>query len=299
MRKFIISGSCLLLLLALAQGLAAQSKDLLSRVREIAAANKATLGFSALDLQTGKSYDFNAEQHLPMQSVYKFHLALAVLNQVDLGVLKLEQLIAIDKGDLDNDTWSPLRDKYPDGGVQIPLSEILTYTVALSDNNGCDILFKLMGGASKVNDYIKKLGIKDINIAATEREMKMYDKAQYTNWTTAHAACQLLSLFNTNTILSASTNEFLWKIMSGNERGTEKIKGQLPKGTLVAHKTGYSGVNKDGITAASNDIGIVTLPGGKKFAIAVFVTMSREPETVNQAIIAAISKAAYDFLKLK
>ena len=64
---------------------------------------------------------------------------------------------------------------------------------------------------------------------------------------------------------------------------------------IVAHKTGSSGTNKEGLTAAVNDIGIVFLPNGKHFFISVFVTNSKENAETNEKIIADIAKATYDF----
>lgn len=286
---------CVAVLLAITISCSAQNKDLKSKLQAIADAHPAVIGFSLLDLQNGKTVAINGNKHLPMQSVYKFHLALAILNQVDKGILSLGQKIPIQKSDLEADTWSPLRDKYPNGGVKVTLSELLTYTVALSDNNGCDILFKLIGGPAKVNSYIHSLGIQKIAIAATEREMHHDEYAQYTNWTTPAAACQLLNLFYKNTFLSKKSHDFLWKVMTETVRGATKIKGQLPAGTPVAHKTGYSGVNDKGVTAATNDIGVVTLPNGKHFAIAVFVTMTKEKEEINEATIAELTKISWDY----
>ena len=77
------------------------------------------------------------------------------------------------------------------------------------------------------------------------------------------------------------------------------MKGQLPDGTIVAHKTGTSGANKDGLTAAVNDIGIVFLSGGRYFFISVFVTDSKEDSATNEKIIADISKAAWDYFLTK
>jgi beta-lactamase class A len=295
MRKIFYISICMLILSA--GNSQAQKQDLLAKVKAIAAEHPANIGFAAMDLQSGKLYEYNGRQHFPMHSVYKFHLALAVLNQVDQGIFKLDQRILIEAGDLNKDTWSPIRDKYPEGGIDMPLSELLYYTVALSDNNGCDILFKLIGGAPKVTTYMHKLGIKEVNIAATENEMKMYDKAQYTNWTTPRAACDLLNRFDKKMLLSAESQESLRKTMGDTTRGNSKIRGQLPKGTPVAHKTGYSGVNNSGITTATNDIGIVTLPDGKRFAIAVFVTMTREPESINESTIAALARTCWDYFK--
>ena len=76
--------------------------------------------------------------------------------------------------------------------------------------------------------------------------------------------------------------------------GPYRIKGQLPPGTPVAHKTGTSDTNKEGVAAAVNDVGIITLPDGKHVAIAVFVANSREDSATNEKIIADISRAVWD-----
>lgn len=58
------------------------------------------------------------------------------------------------------------------------------------------------------------------------------------------------------------------------------------------HKTGSSGT-ENGVTFATNDIGLIALPDGRRLAIAVFVTDSKADETTRDALIASIAKAAY------
>ena len=87
--------------------------------------------------------------------------------------------------------------------------------------------------------------------------------------------------------------------MKETSTGVNRLKGQLPKGTVVAHKTGSSGTNKDNLTEAVNDIGIVFLPNGKHFFISVFLTNSKENEETNEKIIADIAKVAYDYFSKK
>ena len=286
----------LCLLLISINSLAQQRKqDLKKTIETIAGKHTAKIGFAVIDLQNGDTIGFNGRVHYPMQSVYKFHLALAVLKQVDEGKLKLDQQILVKAKDLLPNTWSPLRDKYPQGNVYIPLAEILSYTVSQSDNNGCDILFRLVGGPAKVNQFIYGIGLKDVVIVATEEEMHLDEKVQFKNWSTSFSAVQLLKMFYDKKILSKSSGDFLWDIMVKTISGPNKIKGLLPKGTIVAHKTGSSGVNSAGVTTASNDIGIVALPNGKHFAIAVFVSMTKEEEKVTDQIIAECSKAAWDY----
>ncbi|MGB4901338.1 MAG: class A beta-lactamase, subclass A2 [Saprospiraceae bacterium] len=271
-----------------------QDDLLLNQLVLICQDKKATIGFAIQALEQEGTITYNDHIHYPMQSVYKFHLALAVLNQVDRGKWDIDQKIWISKKDLLPDTWSPLRDKYPNGELYLSLREILSYTVAQSDNNGCDILFRLIGGPAKVNKYIHSLGIKDIAIKATEEQMHKKYKAQFANWTTPTAAIEALKIFDNKLILSPTTKNFLWNTMVKTTTGPNKLKGLLPHDAIVGHKTGYSGTNDQGITAASNDIGIMVLPNGKKISLAVFVTQSSENEATNDRIMAEVAEAVWN-----
>ena len=87
--------------------------------------------------------------------------------------------------------------------------------------------------------------------------------------------------------------------MTETTTGKKRIKGQLPESTIVAHKTGTSGTNEKGISAAVNDIGIVTLANGKHFIITIFVSNSYENEEINEKIISDISKLTWDYFMNK
>jgi beta-lactamase class A len=153
----------------------------------------------------------------------------------------------------------------------------------------------LIGGTEKANRYIHSLGIKDVAIKNPEAEIQADWSVQYKNWTSPSAATKLLAMFYKKNILSKNSYNFLWKTMTETTTGPNKIKGKLPKEAIVAHKTGYSGANKDGLVAATNDIGIVILPNGKKFAIAMFVSDSMENEKTNDGIMAEVAKVVWDY----
>jgi beta-lactamase class A len=274
-----------------------QIDSLKSKIEQIIKTKNATVGVSIRGIENNDSLSVNGDAHFPMQSVFKFHIALAVLDQVDKGKLKLDQAIFISKDELLPNTWSPIREKYPDGDVKLTLAEIIKYTVAWSDNNGCDILLRKIGGPKKVERYIRKLGIKNISIKYNEKEMHKNWDAQFSNWTTPTATTDLLVAFYTKNVLSKSSFDFLLKTMIETSTGKNRIKGQLPEGTIVAHKTGSSGTNDEGVTAAANDIGIVTLPDGNHFAISVFVTNSKENDETNEKIISDIAKLTWDYFQ--
>jgi len=256
---------------------------------------KANVGVAIMDLDNGDTLTVGNEIHYPMQSTYKFHLALAILDKVDKVLLSLDQKILLTRKELKENTWSPMRDKYPKGNVELTISEILKFTISQSDNNGCDILFKLIGGTKIVNDYIHSLGIKDVAIAATEVEMDRAWKIQFKNWTYPLTTVQLFDVFFNKKILSKSSFNFLWTALVNTTTGPDRLKGLLPKGAVVAHKTGSSGFDDLKGTAAFNDIGIIELPNGKHIAIAVYITKSFEEDDVNAKIIATIAKLTWDY----
>jgi beta-lactamase class A len=285
----------LILVLSFTKNAYSQTNNLRKQLDSIIQTKKADIGVAVLGLEDRDSLTVNPNKDYPMQSVYKLHLALAILHDVDKGKLALNQPILIQKSDLLPNTWSPMRDKYPEGNVSLPLSDILSFSVSKSDNNACDVLFRLVGGTKKVHKYIRKLGIKNVNISATEQEMSKDWSIQFTNKTRPFSAVELLDKFFNQPILKKETHDFLWKILVETTTGPNKIKGLLPVGTVVGHKTGASGTNKEGITGASNDVGIVTLPNGKHVALAVFAANSSGNTAENDRTIAEIAKAVWDF----
>jgi len=265
------------------------------QVQAIVSGKNALVGVEIVGPDGKAIVSLNSEQHYPMQSVFKFHIALVVLSEIDKGKLALDQPIKIQKEELLPGLYSPLREKYSNGGT-LPLSKILSYTVSLSDNVGCDVLLRLVGGPNVVEDYFKKNIGHAISIKLNEEQQQEDWDLQFQNWTTPQAANKTLASFyyNKPQLLSKKSHDFLWQLMRETETGPRRIKGLLPKNTVVAHKTGTSGVNKKGMMAAVNDIGVVFLPNGKPFFISVFVTNTTENEATNEKIIAAIAKAAWD-----
>ncbi|WP_255496352.1 class A beta-lactamase, subclass A2 [Mucilaginibacter sp. FT3.2] len=264
-----------------------------TKIIAIAKEIKGTVGVSVLNLDTHDTLSFNGHAHLPMQSVMKFPIAITVLHEIDKGHFKLDQMIHIDKSDY-WDTYSPLRDKHPGGNFDITIRELLSYMVSLSDNVACDVLIKNLGGIDRVNSYIHSIGVQNITFKATEYQMAQAWEVQYTNWAEVKGLTQLLNLAFKPSFLSPANHAYLWKVMQETSTGPKQIKGLLPVGTVVYHKTGSSGTNKQGVTAATNDIGIITLPNGKHLAIAIFVSDTPADLKSRESVISRIAKAAYD-----
>jgi beta-lactamase class A len=271
-------------------------------ILQILANKNATVGVSLIANNGMDTIAINGNKHMPMQSVFKFHIALAVLAEIDKGKLAIDKKIEIKKNQLlPQDVWNPLRDDHPNGGT-FTIKELIQYSVSHSDNLACDILIKLIGTPKTVEEYIKSNGIADIQITYNEKDMQAKWENMYQNWTTAIAASKTLELFynNKNNLLSTNSYNFFWTTNKETSTGKNRIKSQLPSKTIIAHKTGYSGTNKaTGITGAVNDIGIVFLPNGQYFILSVFVSQSKEDLATNEKIIADIAKAAYDYYSVQ
>lgn len=265
------------------------------KINQIAQDAKGIVCISIENPESGDTLSFNGTYHCPMQSVFKFPIALAILNMVDKRTISLEDKIHLTKEDLsDTTTMSPMRDKYFKRDTSLTIKELITFMVSESDNIACDILLKKAGGPKQVEDFIHSLGVTGIAIAASEKEMHYNTKLQYNSWCEPKEMTHLLKLFYTWKCVSKLSTYFLYKIMEGTETGAKRIKGLLPEGTIVAHKTGTAFTEANGLTPATNDAGIIKLPNGKYLVVTVFVTDSKADFDTREAVIARVAKAAYD-----
>jgi beta-lactamase class A len=237
--------------------------------------------------------DLNPNAQPPMQSVFKLPLALTVLHQVEQGRLSLDQTVRFLPQDrILPHVHSPLQDQYPNAGVDVPLRELLRLTVSLSDNVAADILLRLVGGPKTVNAYIAALGIIGFHLQDNEAVLHREVSAQYRNWFEPAGAVQLLRRISDNSPLTPEHNEMLVGWMTPADR-TKRLDGYLPAGVRVAHRSGTSDVD-NGVAHATNDIGLIPLPDGRRIAIAVFVTDSTADQATREQVIARIARAAYD-----
>lgn len=272
--------------------------SLKTRIAAISRKVNGNFGFSAMVLETGDSTSFNGDRRFPMQSVYKLPIAMAVLDAVDNGTLKIDQIVHVEKSDfIPMAGVSPIRDKFPDG-ADMTIRELLRYNIMQSDGTACDVLLRVLGGTGKVDQFMHDLGVRDIAIATTEKIQVPSDSVQYQNWTTPKGMTKFLEIFYTTGELSKSSRDLLLNDMIQSGPGAKRIKGLLPSGTIVAHKTGTSGTI-NGLTRATNDVGIITLPNGNHLAIAVFISDSYDSHADRELSIAEAAKAAFGFWKEK
>ncbi len=270
-----------------------QKDYLLAKIKTIARDAKGKVSVSILNIEDSAIISYFGDEPCVMQSVFKFPIALTILDKIDKGEFSLQHKIHITSQEMIKSTWSPLRDSFPNGNVNVTFENLIKYMVSKSDNIACDALLRFLGKPTVVEKYIRKSGIEDFQMKYSEAGMHKKWENQYKNTCSPNAMVQILSKFYKEKFLSKTTTDFLFQIMAATTTGPNRIVKLLPEGTIVAHKTGTSDT-KNGMTAAINDVGIITLPNGKHIALAIFVNDAYAENDILESVIARIAKEVYD-----
>ncbi len=241
----------------------------------------------------------NGNRDFPMLSVYKFPQALAVADYCMKKGITLSDTIGIQAKEIKEDTWSPMRNKYGVSDLRLPLSEILEYSLQQSDNNACDVLFRLIGGPQVSDSLMKASGYGDITIGSTEDEMHRDPYLCYQNRATPIAMARLFDKFYRLEMRHDSpVHEAVGAMMMLCGTGDNRLPAPLAAtDAVIAHKTGTGGRNTQGRIVGINDAGYVFLPNGRGYAIAVFIADSAYDMARTEKIIADISKIVYQSLE--
>jgi beta-lactamase class A len=295
----------------------------MERVSQIAGG---VVGASAIHLESGRKVSFHGDERFPMASTFKIPIAVQLLHRVDLGELKLDQMIEIHPSDLHPGSGT-LTNLFNQPGLTVSIRNLMELMLLISDNSAADILLRLAGGPDAVTARMRDLGIDGINVnRPTARLIADWDGVKNlppeNQWSPAMwqklfeaippddskkaAAAADRDPRDTSTpaamtallariwlkdrdLLKPQSADLLLDIMRRCETGQTRIKGILPEGTEVAHKTGSIG-------GTTNDAGIVSLPDNTgHVAIAVFVKASDKPVPARERAIAEIARSVHDF----
>jgi beta-lactamase class A len=259
----------------------------------LATASRGSLGVAIELLETRERIQRDSAGRYPMQSVYKLPIAMATLAAVDAGRLRLDQPVAVTPADFVTAAQhSPVRNGWP-RGTTLPLREVLRLNTVQSDGTACDVLLRLLGGPATVDRWLRGLGVPDVMVLNTEKEIGTEHRTQYRNWMSPAGALALLRAAQEGRGLSPASHALLLEDMHATATGAARLRAGIPAQIALAHRTGSSGTH-DGLAAATNDIGIVALPDGRHLAIAVLLRDSRLASLeAREAVIAAVARAAW------
>lgn len=264
-------------------------------VKEYIADFPAEVGVAVI-IDSKDTVTVNSTMAYPLASVVKFPQAVAALGKMEEEGIPLDSLLVIAPADLHANTYSPMRDAFPDA-TRMTIADLFHYSIALSDNNACDKIFSAVISPMECDRYIRQIGIAGVQVAVTEEDMHADIQSTYSNAATPLAIASLFDRLATGMLLGDDSRTFLLNTLAGCRTGADKLPKPLSgKDCLLCHKTGNAPKNAKGEIIADNDAGLVFLPCGRHYAIAVFVKDSRADSGSNAALIAGISSLVYEFV---
>ena len=281
------------------------------------------IGVAAQEFGSGVNITINGDDSFVMASTYKVAIAVALLDRVDKGQLKLSDLI-----DLPPEMMvagnNAIAESYIHPGIKFSVANLIEVMITESDNTATDVSLKLAGGPEAVTKKLRSIGIteqradrytseilrdfyglqdkaspsvvteaiaKDPTLLLKMTKPNMEFEKDPRDQSTPKAMLELLLAIDSGKVLSEKSRAFLLATMSRTYTGKDRLRGLLPKGTPVAHKTGTIG-------GVANDVGFITLPDGRRFAIVVYTKSSTTPVADQDRAIAEVSRTLYDFYYL-
>ena len=286
MKKIII----LLLLVPLA--LAAAAQDAESEIARIIEGKPAEVGVAWI--ADGEAHTVNNADRYPLMSVFKTHCAVAALRRMERCGTPTDTLVTVKAREMLKDTYSPLLRLHPDEDFTIRFDSLLHYSVALSDNNACDIIIRLAGGIGAVDAEMRAIGLTDYHISETEASMAADPMRSYNNRSTPLSVAELFRKIYEENILGEPYAGLLKSILLSTSTGANKLKAALGPGMTLAHKTGTGFTLPGGTLTADNDAGVITLPGGRRIYIAVLIKDTSLGGEANARLTADIARAVME-----
>lgn len=234
-------------------------------------------GVFVVDLDTGAYLDLDGGIPFASASTIKLPILVAFFQDVDAGKIRLDELLTL-KSEAIADGSGDLQ--YKQVGTQYTALEVATKMIVVSDNTATNMLVERLGGAQVLNQRFRSWGL-----TTTAIRNRLPD-VEGTNTTSPQELAKLMSIVHRGQLVSLESRDRLLNIMQRNEINTLLPKG-LGVGAIIAHKTGNIG----GLLA---DAGIVDMPTGKRYAIAVMVKRPRNDESA-QELIRQISRKTYNY----
>jgi len=286
------------------------SIDTASEIERLADATGGIVGVSATQLATGRHLGYREDQLFPTASVIKLPLIVTLYEDALAGRIDLSERVVY--RDETKVAGSGVL-QYLDDGLDPTLRDLAVLMMSVSDNTATDLLFDRVGKA-RIEATMDRLGLASIRVPFDIREMLMelvdmdhskpggYDELRrllrvsagsggrsmipdQADRTTPADMCRLLELLESRAILDERACTAIIELMKRIQSST-RIPGLLPKGTVVAHKTGS-------YRRLRNDVGIVYAPNGP-YVVALFARELARDNVEDDAALARISLAIFE-----
>lgn len=240
------------------------------------------VGVAIYDDETGKRWEYRANERFPVSSTFKAFACGAVLARVDSGEEALSRIVSF--GDNDLVSYSPVTKKRA-GPVGMSLSEVCNAATTMSDNTAGNLILKSLGGPSGFTAFMRSIGDSVTQLDRWETELNESIPGDERDTTTPEAAAASLRALILGRVLSSGSKKQLTTWMLNDKVADQLIRAALPKGWRIADKSSAGGFGSRSIIA-------VIWPSERRPIItAIYMTENTAPFALRNAAIAEIGAA--------
>jgi beta-lactamase class A len=297
-----------------------------ARLSELAQAYGEPVGVAVTDIDEGWVTSVMGDHPFPQQSVSKLWVAITILDAIDHGRLTLDQSVMM--WPEDRSVFNqPISYQITEAGFQTTVRSLMHHALINSDNAANDKLMSLAGGAPAVLDMIRRKSLDGVKLAEDEKHLQAHiagltwspELSPYGAFDAARARLPHdvreaamdayiaapydgaspvgivsgLAALKRGELLSKESTQVILDIMARCKTGPRRLKGGLPSDWSIAHKTG-TGQDFKGASIGINDVGLITAPDGKTYAVAVMLQRTHKATPARLEFMQAVTKAVVD-----
>ena len=293
------------------------------RVQDLGRAFNGRVGIAVRSVDDNWSTGWKADKLYPQQSVSKLWVSITALDAVDRGRVSLDDKVTLDRSDL-TVFHQPIRSLILNGGYTTSLGDLMFKAITTSDNTANDKLMRSVGGPEAVRNMIAAKHLGAIRFYNGERALQsriagliwspsysignaFFDardalprsvrQAAFNRYiedpydgAAPSAIAAALARLKRGELLSPASTQRLLDIMGHTKTGANRLKGGLEAGWTVSHKTG-TGQELGGVQAGYNDIGVLTAPDGRSYAVAVMIKKTSVPLPTRMTLMNNVVRA--------
>jgi beta-lactamase class A len=298
-----------------------------ARLVDLASGFPGKVGIAVEDVQVGWIADEDGQRLYPQQSVSKLWVAMAVFDAIDRDRLSLADPVQVRRQDMSVFN-QPIQKKLVDGVYATTLDDLLGFAIAQSDNAANDILVRKVGGSGVVRRWLVAHRVVGVRSGPEERILQSeiagvawrpeysFGEAFWTardrvapkvraarlqtylsnpkDGATPDGVVDGLSRLVRGQLLSPASTQRLLQILQQTTTGPARLKAGLGAGWSIAHKTG-TGQDLGDLSTGYNDVGLLTAPDGRTYAVAVMIASTRAPIPVRQSLMADVARAVVQY----
>lgn len=302
----------------------AARQALQERIEALGRAFPGQVGIAVRAVDSDYVASWNGNQLYPQQSVSKFWVALTAFDAIDRGRLSLDRQVTVRRSDLTLFN-QPIAAQIGANGYATTIQDLLTRAITRSDNTANDFVLWQAGGPEAVRRFIARSDVQGVRFGPGERLLQSRIAGMTWNQTmssgrafeaaraqvsaaarrtafenyvadpidgaSVHGLTLGLAKLQRGELLSPASTRRMLAIMAQTRTGPQRLPGGLAPGWRIGHKTGTGQVH-GGVQAGYNDIGIITAPDGRHYALAVMIGRTSVPNIVRMQLMQNVTRAA-------